>query len=397
MLCDDAIALPISQHDRGGMPVSGARLTLARQLRGMTQTQLADAVHIGQRAISKYEMTGQGLGPETLAAIAKVLQFDVSFFDGPDMEVPTVGAISFRARSKMSARKRDQAIASSAFGVALSDWMDSEYVLPSPSVPDFSGYEPEDAAEALRAEWGLGEGPIADIVAIMEAHGVRVFSVTEASQEVDAYSFWDEARNKPFVFLTTSKSGERRRMDAAHELGHLVLHRKVELQGKETRAIESQADSFGSAFLMPRRGFRASISRNMSLSEVMRTKKIWKVSAFATVYRAHTLGMLSDWQYHNLCVTMSRRGMRTNEPDGMIPERSEVDDKVLELAKEDYGSTFAVSKATGIPYDLVMGLTFNPPINVISGAGNSSDNHESHGEMIRNFRIIENPANAKRG
>lgn len=374
---------------KGGIQVSGSRLMLARQLRGMTQTQLANVVEVGPRVISKYEKTGEGLGAEKIAAIAKVLQFDVSFFDGPDMEVPTTGSVSFRARSKMSAKKRDQAIASSAFGVALSDWMDSEYVLPSASVPDFSGYDPEDAAGALRSEWGLGDGPIADIVSIIESHGIRVFSVTEASQEVDAYSFWDEPRNRPFVFLTTSKSGERRRMDAAHELGHLALHRKTELDGKETRDIERQADLFGSAFLMPRRGFSASLSRTISLSEVMRVKQIWKVSAFAVVCRAHTLGLLSDWQYHNLCVTMSKRGMRTSEPDGIEPERSQVDDKVLELAREDYGSSFAVSNATGIPQDLILGLTFHTPITVVKGGGNTAPAADN-GNMMRNFRIIKN-------
>ena len=355
----------------------------------MTQTQLADAVEVGPRVISKYEKTGEGLGAEKIAAIAKVLQFDVSFFDGPDMEVPTAGAVSFRARSKMSAKKRDQAIASSAFGVKLSDWMDSEFVLPLTSVPDFSGYDPEDAAEALRSEWGLGEGPIADIIAIIESRGVRVFSVTEVSQVVDAYSFWDESRNRAFVFLTTSKSGERRRMDAAHELGHLVLHRKTELDGKDSREIERQADAFGSAFLMPRRGFNASLSRNISLSEVMRVKQVWKVSAFAAVYRAHTLGLLSDWQYHNLCVTMSKRGMRTVEPNGIEPERSQVDDKVLELAKEDYGSLLAVSSAAGIPQDLVLGLTFHTPITVVKGGGKAVSIVD-HGDMMRNFRIITN-------
>ena len=223
----------------------------------------------------------------------------------------------------------------------------------------------------------------------MESHGVRVFSVTEASQEVDAYSFWDECRNRPFVFLMTSKSDERRHMDAAHELGHTVLHRKVDLEGIDSRGVERQAYSFGSAFLMPRSSFRASISRNISLGEVMRVKQIWKMSAFAVVYRAHALGLLSDWQYHNLCVTMSKHGMRTTEPNSIAPEQSQVDDKVLELAKEDFGSTLAISKATGVPHDLVMGLTFNLPISVISGklakppAGGSNDG------MIQNFRLVD--------
>lgn len=368
----------------------GSRLSLARKLRGLNQTELAKAVDVTPRAISKYEKEGEGLSPAKLSEIAAVLRFEPSFFDGPDVEPPQEAAISFRARSKMSAKKRDQAIAASAFGVVLSDWMDDEFVLPAPSVPDYSGYEPENAARALRTEWGLGEGAIADIIAILESHGVRVFSVAEASQEVDAYSFWDESRNRPFVFLTTSKSGERGRMDAAHELGHLVLHRKVDLDGKETREIEKQADEFASAFLMPSRGFRSTISPSISLSEVMRVKQVWKVSAFAVVVRAHSLELLSDWQYHNLCVNMGKRGMRTKEPDGIVPERSQVADKVLDLAREDYGDVLKIANATGIPYPLILGLTFHAPIEVIKGNGNRMPAAASsgHGAKMCSLRLV---------
>ena len=186
--------------------MSGSRLSIARKLRGLNQTELARAVAITPRAISKYEKEGEGLSSAKLSEIASVLRFEPSFFDGPDIESPQEAAVSFRARSKMSARKRDQAIAASAFGIVLSDWMDKEFVLPTTSIPDYSDLEPADAARALRTEWGLGEGPISNIIAILESHGVRVFSVAEASREIDAYSFWNEDRNRPFVFLTTSKS-----------------------------------------------------------------------------------------------------------------------------------------------------------------------------------------------
>lgn len=347
--------------------MSGSRLLIARKLRGLSQTELAKTVGVTPRAISKYEKENAGLSPAKLAEIAAALKFESSFFGGPGLELPQEASVSFRARSKMSAKKRDQALATSAFGVVLSDWMEAEFALPASSVPDYAGYEPEDAARALRAEWGLGERPISDIIAILESHGVRVFSITEASQEVDAYSFWDESRNRPFVFLTTSKSGERRRMDAAHELGHLVLHRKIELDGGEGREVEKQADEFGSAFLMPSRGFRSTIPPALSLSEVMCVKKKWRVSAFAVVVRAHALGLLSDWQYHNLCVNMGKRGMRTKEPNGIVPERSQVDDKILDLVREAHGSAFPIANATGIPYSLVMGLMFHTPVNVVRG------------------------------
>lgn len=94
---------------------------------------------------------------------------------------------------------------------------------------------------------GLGEAPIANMVHLLETKGVRVFSLVEDCHELDAFSTWLDGT--PFVFLNTRKSAERSRMDAAHELGHLVLHRVGRPQGKEA---EEEATRFGAAFLMPR-------------------------------------------------------------------------------------------------------------------------------------------------
>ena len=46
----------------------------------------------------------------------------------------------------------------------------------------------------------------------------------------------------------TNKTAEHSRFDAAHELGHLVLHRHGPPRGIEA---ERQANAFASAFLMP--------------------------------------------------------------------------------------------------------------------------------------------------
>ena len=130
----------------------------------------------------------------------------------------------------------------------------------------------------------------------------------------------------------------------------------------------------------------------MSLSEVMRVKREWKVSAFAVVVRAHALGLLSDWQYHNMCVNMSKQGMRTKEPDGIVPERSQVSDKIFNLTREDYGSTLAIAGATGIPHSLIMSLTFHMPMDVIKGGGAKgklpSPSKEGRKTKLHSLRIV---------
>jgi len=70
---------------------------------------------------------------------------------------------------------------------------------------------------------------------------------------------WKEGT--PFIFLNSAKSAERGRHDAAHELGHLVLHRHG---GPIGRKAEEQANAFASAFLMPRSSILAHVPRSES-------------------------------------------------------------------------------------------------------------------------------------
>ncbi len=345
-----------------------SRITLARMYRGLNKRQLAEAVGVSPRAITGFEKGETKPSKETMGRIAEAVRFPISFFELPEVDLPQPSAVSFRARRKMSRKQRDQAISSSAFGIGFSDWLDKNFDLPDVDIPDLSGMHPEEAATMLRSIWGLGELPVADMISTLEAHGVRVFSVTEASLSVDAYSFWDENRGRPFVFLTTAKSGERRRMDAAHELGHLCMHRKVNLE-EETREIEREADAFASAFLMPRSGFIATVPRGCTLTDFMKIKQVWKVSLAACVYRAHALGLLTDWQYRNMFKTMSSRGMRKEEPYPMVPERSQVATKVIAMEQREFGSTEQIIQETGIPQSLIQSITFNMPGVAIQGGG----------------------------
>ncbi|RBI65406.1 hypothetical protein DQ400_18155 [Vreelandella sulfidaeris] len=50
-----------------------------------------------------------------------------------------------------------------------------------------------------------------------------------------------------FVFLNIQKSSEHSRFDAAHELGHLTLHKHAGAHGKEA---EREANAFASSLCL---------------------------------------------------------------------------------------------------------------------------------------------------
>ncbi|MHA7682274.1 helix-turn-helix domain-containing protein [Cupriavidus sp. PET2-C1] len=345
---------------------NASRLTLARKRRGLTKTKLAQAVGVDLRTITGYE-AGEFLpSEESVDKLAQALAFPGSFFVQDDADEPSPDAVSFRAMSKMTASQRDVALGQGALAFLLNDWLTQTFSLPGLDLPDLGeDQEPEAAAYALRHYWGLGELPISNMVHLLEHKGVRVYSLSVAGDATDAFSLWKEST--PFVFLNTQKSAERSRFDAAHELGHLVLHRHASPQGREA---EIQADAFASALLMPRRSVVSRAPRFATLNQLIQLKKYWNVSLAALVYRLHALGMISDWHHRTLCIDLSKQGYRKTEPNGSpTRETSQIWPRVLASLRED-GQTKAdlaaqmhvgAAEIDGLVFGLVTnGLTSSP-------------------------------------
>ncbi len=243
--------------------------------------------------------------------------------------------------SVMTRRQRDQAIAAGELGMCLSAWIDKRFNLPEVKVDHYEDVEPEAAAMAVRASWDIGLRPIKNMVHLLEAHGVRVFALSEDTEAVDAYSFWSSA-TKPFVFLNMWKSAERSRMDAAHELGHLVVHPWGGVQ--RSRHAESQAQHFASAFLMPSGSVLARVPHNPTLRQIIEAKAHWKVSAASLTYRLRKLGMMSEVQYTRTWIEMGSRGYRTQEPRPMQHETSRALEQVFGKLRDQRVSVTQVAQ-----------------------------------------------------
>jgi Zn-dependent peptidase ImmA (M78 family)/transcriptional regulator with XRE-family HTH domain len=345
-----------------------SRFGLARRRRGYTKKHVAEQAGVSVRSISAYE-SGQTIpGPDTLAQIAAVLDFPIAFFEGEDLAEITDEAASFRSLARMTASQRHAAQATGTLALTLHDWIADRFRLPDPDVPQVGhGVTPETAADVVRTEWRLGDKPIANLVHLLEAKGVRIFSLAQECHEVDAFSLW---HTQPFMFLNTQKSAEHSRFDAAHELGHLVMHWHHESpQGKQ---VEREANRFASALLMPASGVLATAPRYPSLQHLIQAKRRWRVSVTAFAYRLHILGVLSDWQYHQLYIEMSKRGYRTKEPASMPRETSQVLNKVFTaLRKEGVGKADIAKELRVHPRDLDQ-LVFNLAMVPIEGEGRQS-------------------------
>ena len=229
------------------------RLSLARKRRGSTQKSLAEALGVDRKTIVRYENGIVDPPGPVIARLALLLNFPVTFFSGDDIDEPSADGASFRGFATMPAKDRDAALAAGALAFMVDDWMMARFHLPRAALLEIEFASPETAAIYVRQQWGLGVRPIANMVHLLEAKGMRVFSMAENTRAVDAFSTW--RRDVPYIFLNLEKSGERGRFDASHELGHLVMHRHG--GPHQGQSAEEQANQFAAAFLMPEDDVRA--------------------------------------------------------------------------------------------------------------------------------------------
>lgn len=338
---------------------NAVRMVLARKRRRMTGKDLAERSGLSAMTISRLE-NGENIPDDTtISKLSMALEFPREFFFARDVDQIATDAVSFRSLSKMSAKERDAAISAGMLGLELSNWVEARFSLPKPNILDLSAEsDPEAAARSLRQSWGIGERPIGNMVGLLETHGVRVLSLSENTASVDAFSFWRDT--KPFVFLNNFKTPERSILDAAHELGHLVMHRHAgpnpERLENDERAAEREANMFASAFLMPANDVRSRVPRFIDADAVIRLKARWRVSAVAMAYRLHHLRIVSEWQYKTLCIELGKRGYRSGEPIGIERETSIVWKKVLSQLWAERISKNDIAKELHIPLDELEGL-----------------------------------------
>lgn len=333
--------------------------------RGFTKARLAKELNLQVRSVQGYETGEYAPEPEKLSALSAILRFPLEFFSGDDLPTIAPETASFRSMSKMSATLRNSALGAGVTAFLLNGWIAARFHLPEADLPDLSDLSPEEAAATLRRIWGLGEAPIGNLIHLLEAKGIRVYSLAIEAKEVDAFSVWHTGQ--PFVFLNTFKSAEHSRFDAAHELGHLVRDRHTMLHGEaHSPEMERDANAFASAFLMPRANILARGSGLITLDKLTYLKQNWGVSLAALAYRMNQLGLFSEWTYRNLCIQIAKNGYRTAEPNPMRPESSQILRKVFDALRSDGITRANIAKELNIIQDDIDNLTFGLTLSSVS-------------------------------
>jgi Zn-dependent peptidase ImmA (M78 family)/DNA-binding XRE family transcriptional regulator len=327
------------------------RIDLVRLRLGLTKMAFAERLGVDRKTVQRMEQGGE-ISEQLMDRLCAISGYSRSFFEKPGVDYPSPDGVSFRSLRSLTAGPRDAALAAGALAFEIDDWIRHRFELPEHSIPQLNNQTPVAAAAAVRAAWGIGEKPIANMLNLLEAHGVRVFSLVEETRHLDAYSFW--RNEKPYVFLNTLKTAEHSRFDAAHELGHLVMHRHT---GSNHKTAEDEANAFASALLIPPNDLVAKLPRVQSLRQIIQWKKRWGVSAAALNYALRKNELISEWHYRGNYIQLNKLG-RENEPDAMERETSQVWRKILTALWAEGVSTSHIARELSLPEREISNLLF---------------------------------------
>jgi Zn-dependent peptidase ImmA (M78 family) len=189
---------------------------------------------------------------------------------------------------------------------------------------DFAGGSASAVAATLRERLGYREDqPIPSVVDVVERFGVDIIEMV-VSADIDGFAAYLDG--KPVIALNADVPADRARLDAAHELGHLLLgHCAARSFSGFSDVAENDAYAFASHFLMPPATLRQAFI-GKSVARLVEFKERFGISMAAMVYRAGPSGegLLSkketDWLWRQFSIRGWRR--KGGEPGHVRPDRA---------------------------------------------------------------------------
>ena len=301
----------------------GARLKEAREARFLSAIALADLVGVSRQAISLYENGAKTPGPEVMQSLTSTLNLPELFFCRPLSDADQDNTVFWRSMSAATKTARNRAKMRYRWIRDIVSYLREFIAFPEVNLPKLklpidpnamSLDDIEECANNTRKFWELGSGPIDNLVWLLENNGVVVTRDTLGADTLDSLSEFRKDDETPYMVLGSDKAVcARSRFDAAHELGHLILHRDINRSSLNTlpifRLIEDQANRFAAAFLVPASSFGNDFySANLDI--LARLKPKWRVSIAMMIKRAGDLSFVSPEHEKKLWINYARRRWR---------------------------------------------------------------------------------------
>lgn len=326
----------------------GGNLANLRIMQGMSRKELAYCLNVSEQAIWQYENNYTSPKLQTMNELKKLFHVRTQYFYTKDLLQQknisnriNVMNIAYRSKmlhviSKTKAEAKhlefidlfvDELTANISHPTAKIIQLRDQVIKYLNHTDDCRDVQIEVCAKIARESLEFDDNSNNNLLFLVEKSGIFTFEKA-LGEEVDAYSLWTE-EHRPYIILGNLKrSAVRRNFDIAHELGHLLLHYRLEfctLDSKEHKAIEKEANAFAGAFLLPKEAFNIdmkTIERLTNPDAYVSLKKKWKVSLQVLGFRAANLGWIDAKEHRNFYAGLHRRRYLELEPlDEELPRQ----------------------------------------------------------------------------
>lgn len=316
---------------------NGHILEKMRLLNGLSRSELAEKLQVSEQAIWQFENNQTSPKMKHLMTLSYLFHVSIDYFNEEE-QLPQfdLSQIAFR-NADLETKKaiRIQSIYLEKLNQMI-DYLEQFVEIPHQTIYELchqtnqlfqEGVALHDIAMMARDVLEIAPDN-SNLLYHLEKSGIYI-SERLINGRADAYSAWSK-RGRPFIILGVGKSSVRRNFDLAHELGHLLLHQRVDFEELSTTELdekEREANQFASYFLLPEKpflhDFQALVGTRISNpDQYVLLKQKYNVSIQALEYRAYKLGLLTPQQNAYFYRQISKKDYKVVEPlDRDIPLR----------------------------------------------------------------------------
>jgi len=331
----------------------GLKLKQAREAIGVSTrhvvTLLPKNITISHVTLTNYEAGKHQAPLDILAALADVYQRPINWFLEKG---PMLTGIHYRnKKSKIGVRELTQFEAVAQQWLGAYRRLDEEFnsIRRKQNFGIAADETGAEVAAVVRKHLELKESdPITSVVEVMEMAGIRVMEMpTELAIDAMAARLGEE----DVVVLNSNVPNDRSRMNAAHELGHVLFRDYADSKPSNHKLLEKRAFEFASYFLLTKHMLRSAFY-GKSMVRLVQFKERFGISLAAMIYRAEAGGILSEHQAKQLWIEFSKRGWRREEPGRVKKDMATRFEQKLESAiHQKYLTWQQAAKLTGIRED----------------------------------------------
>ena len=291
----------------------------------MTMRELAERIGLTSMAISNYEKGIRTPDMQTLRKLAAV--FQVSTIDFLNVRN---GALQFKHgefRKNCNLAKSKQEFICESIEEYFNRFYNIVTILNETVLPEAPNChignlsdDVEENAKRMRSWLNVApEGPVANLVNILENNGILIYMHEYDSSHFSGINGMINGR--PYIAINKNVNAERQRFTIVHELAHMYF-KWPENMAESVR--EKQSNAIAGAFLFLRNDAirelgirRTGIYKDMELSA-----QEYGISMLCLAYRAKELKIVNEIAFKKFMMRVSQLGWRKNEPSRIEPESS---------------------------------------------------------------------------